>query len=395
MQDYKLMKNIIIVSSHPIQYFAPLYKEIAREKDINLNVIYFSDISVKGSIDKQFGTTVKWDIPLLEGYRSIFLKNYAFNPSTYSFFGLLNLGVIPYLAKAPKSIVWIHGWGYFINFLVIFFAKLFGHKVAMRGEMPLHQELLKSPVKQKIRKPFFTVLFKFIDYFLYIGEQNRAFYKYCSVPNKKLHFAPYSVDNERFKKEYEVLKEQKQVLKKQLGIDINAIVVLSSGKYIAKKRPMDLVMAFQKLNLPNITLILMGDGELKPTIEATIKENKLQNILLTGFINQSKISEYYTIADIYVMPSDNGETWGLSTNEAMNFELPVIVSDMSGCAYDLIEEGQNGFVFPVGNIEILAEKLKAFIENDVLREKAGKISKQIVNLYSYQETINALKKIEI
>ncbi len=69
----------------------------------------------------------------------------------------------------------------------------------------------------------------------------------------------------------------------------------------------------------------------------------MENVHLTGFINQSVIPKYYAIGDAFVMCSQEGETWGLSVNEAMNFALPIVVSDMVGCSEDLVEEGQNGY----------------------------------------------------
>ena len=68
------MKPVIFINSHPIQYFAPLYKLIASQTDINLNVWYCSDETVNGFIDKEFGVNVKWDTPILDGYNFTFFQ---------------------------------------------------------------------------------------------------------------------------------------------------------------------------------------------------------------------------------------------------------------------------------------------------------------------------------
>ena len=67
------MKKLIFLNSHPIQYFAPLYQQITQGTNIPLEVWYCSDESIKGKLDKGFGTAVKWDIPLLQGYAYQFL----------------------------------------------------------------------------------------------------------------------------------------------------------------------------------------------------------------------------------------------------------------------------------------------------------------------------------
>ena len=63
--------------SHPIQYQVPLLRRIAKEPDIDLTVLFGSDFSVRGYEDKGFGVAVKWDVPLLDGYKYEFLPALA------------------------------------------------------------------------------------------------------------------------------------------------------------------------------------------------------------------------------------------------------------------------------------------------------------------------------
>ena len=85
------MKDIIFINSHPIQYFAPLYKYM-NAHGVKTKAWYCSDESIKGGLDVQFGVDVKWDIPLLEGYEYKFFKNQSWKPSHFNgFFGLINL----------------------------------------------------------------------------------------------------------------------------------------------------------------------------------------------------------------------------------------------------------------------------------------------------------------
>ncbi|MBK9677733.1 MAG: glycosyltransferase [Saprospiraceae bacterium] len=73
---------------------------------------------------------------------------------------------------------------------------------------------------------------------------------------------------------------------------------------------MDLMQAYQHCNVKNKYLIFLGDGELREKMEVYVKDFQLKNVLLTGFINQSEVSKYYAIADLFVMCSSYGETWG-------------------------------------------------------------------------------------
>jgi len=382
------MKKVIFFNSHPIQYFAPLYKKMTQE-GVDVEVWYGSDESIKGSIDQQFGVKVKWNIPLLKGYSYRFFKNYSWKPSIYNgFFGLINIGILAALWKTPKSLVIVHGWGYLINVLILIAAKIAGHTVGIRSETPLNQELLKS---KKIlffkRLVFKSFLFRWIDTFFYIGLQNKEFYQYHGIKEEQLIFCPYAVDNLRFQQAANQLLPIKKDLREEMMLSPSTKIILFSGKYIHKKRPMDLLHVYAKLKMSNVALIMVGEGELRPQMEAFIAEKKMENVFLTGFINQNEISKYYAVADVFVMCSGVGETWGLVVNEALNFKLPIVVSDIPGCAYDLIEDGI-GFTYSIGNKDELFRSLKKTLEeNYSINENAFQNK---TDIYSYDTIIDKL-----
>ena len=381
------MKKVVFINSHPIQYFAPLYKYL-NEQSLPTSCWYCSDENVKGHLDRQFGTTVAWDVPLLGGYLYRFFKNYSLKPSLYNgFFGLFNPGMIRALFKEPKSIVVVHGWAYMTHILVLIFARLAGHTVCLRGESPLNQELLKSKktifAKRLLLQWF---LFRWVHYFLYIGKQNKDFYKFYGVPEYQLLFTPYAVDNDRFQKAAGVLAPQKKQLRQELGLPVDGKIILFTAKYIQKKRPLDLLEAYRTLNVSNKCLVMVGDGELRSVMERMIEQNKLLNVFLTGFINQKEIEKYYAIADVFVLCSEEGETWGLSVNEALNFSLPVVVSNLSGCSYDLVSEGEDGYVFQSGNISELQNKIKSAISIEKER-----MPLDILSVYSYRTIQQSLR----
>lgn len=376
------MKEIIFINSHPIQYFAPLYKYL-NEHGVKTKAWYGSDESIKGGMDKQFGTEVKWDIPLLQGYQYQFFKNYSWKSSHFNgFFGLINLGMIGRLFSMPKSVIVVHGWHYFTHLMVLLLGKMFGHTVCLRCEMPLNQEMLKTGWKQSLKKfGLKHFLFPRINYFLNIGTQNRLFYKSLGIADNRIIFCPYSVDNDRFRAERKEYIPQLSQIRASLGIAEGDKVILYSGKYISKKRPIDLLNAYIKLNQPNCWLLMVGEGELRGEMERIIAEHNLNKVILTGFINQSKIAEYYAISNVFVMCSTIGETWGLSANEAMNFNLPLIISDQTGCAGDLIKEGVNGYIFETGNVDDLTLKLDKLLFKQELSWTTT--SENMVDEYSY------------
>lgn len=386
--------NLVFLNSHPIQYFVPLYQKIEAEKAFDLTVLYSSDETINGYVDKQFSQSVTWDIPLLEGYKSIFLKNFSLKPSLYNgFWGLINWGIVDFLRKAPKSIVVVHGWAYFTNILCIITAKLYGHKVCLRAETPLNQELKKNKTVTGFKNLMLRFLFFFIDYALYIGQQNELFYRKLNINKSKLLFTPYCVDNDRFST---IAKHTSQdSARSLLNLPSNKKIILFSGKYILKKNPLHLLEALNLIRELNVCVVFVGEGELRDKMEDySIKHQLDSKVVLTGFVNQSLIPYYYAAADVFVMPSGLGETWGLSVNEAVNFGIPVIVSDTCGCAYDLVKK--NGIVYKTGDIQGLADAILQLLSiSEHQKEVIKRESREIMQVFSYETIIHQLKKIEL
>jgi glycosyltransferase involved in cell wall biosynthesis len=380
---------MIFFLSHPIQYISPLIKELSSRTE--LKVYYYGGQSTINK-DIGFGSSIKWDLPLLEGYDYYFLKNISFSKGmNNNFFDAVNFDIIRSLKNLNNEIIILNGWSYFSDWIVLIFAKLFGHKVWLRSEMPWNQELLKgNSIKKKTKYFIFKkILFKyFVDKFLYIGLQNKIFYQMHGIENDRLIYTPYAVDNLRFQS----TSIDKNAVREKWGIKKNQIVILFSGKLISKKRPLDLLLAYSKIQSTDLVLFFMGDGPLRNEIEYCISDKKVHNVIISGFLNQSEISSIYSISDIFVMCSGVGETWGLSVNEAMNFKLPVLISNTCGSSYDLVSNNYNGFIFNEGDILELTELLKKLIDNNSLRLEMGKNSFQIINNFSYDVTCKNLLK---
>lgn len=373
-----------------------MYAQMTLCEDVDVTVLYCSDQGLQKKIDRQFNAEVAWDIPILEGYRSVFLKNYARHPSVYNFWGLQNWGIITRLWKAHRSVLVVNGWNYIICLVAIVAGRLFGHTVCLRGESPLSRELKKTRRGIALRRLLFgNFLFRLVHYFLFIGRENKAFYEFYGISDARLVFTPYAVDNARFRALLPQNSPEKKRLRQTLKLPESGVIILYSGKYMAKKRPLDLLEAFCLLDRPDCNLVMVGEGDLRPQMERFIAEKGLKNVRLTGFVNQTDIPRYYAAADIFVMCSDADETWGLSVNEAMNLKLPIVVSDETGCSADLVRHGENGFIYPTGDVRALAAFLDILIKDEKARLLASVASARIVSEYSYEKIIENLKAIPV
>ena len=106
-------------------------------------------------------------------------------------------------------------------------------------------------------------------------------------------------------------------------------------------------------------------------------------------MNQTELPCAYTAADVLVLPSAE-EPWGLVVNEAMNFSLPIVVSDRVGCGMDLVRQGENGYVFLHHSADQLAHSLAELIVHPERREAFGRSSLEIIKGWDIAHTVEGI-----
>lgn len=379
-----------MLASHPIQYQAPLFRALAARREIDLVVFFCSRWGVERYCDPGFGVSFSWDVPLLDGYRHIFLKNLSPRPSPSHFWGVINPGITAAILRGGFDAIWIHGWYLASNWLAWVAGASSRTPVLLRGESSGLAE--PGGLKGKMKRTVLTAFFERISGFLAIGTSNATFYRSYGVPEEKIFWTPYAVDNGFFREQARNLAGQKRLLREKEGISQDLPVILFCGKLIEKKCPFDLLRAFAILGgYPKASLVFVGDGPLRPKMECFVSEHRLANIYFLGFRNQTELPVCYAMADLLVLPS-SVEPWGLVLNEAMCFGLPVIASDRVGAAADLVQEGINGFTYPVGNVKALADRLQGVLADEQGRQEMGLQSCAIISRWGIKEDAEGLLK---
>jgi len=377
-----MKKKIVIFTTHPIQYQVPLFEFITKKKNLSLKVIYASNHGVSSSIDKDFQVKFSWDIKILNGYSYEFLEK---NKNVNSFF--LNSKKI-YSKVKKNDICLILGWNNLFYLKAIFWSFFLRIPIILRSESNLLKK--ESFIKKILKKIIYWNFFKLIDKFIYIGKANYKFYKNFGVSNNKLISGPYYVDNNFFSN----FKINEKKIRSNFKINKNTIIYIFAGKFIIRKRPLDILQAILDLKEKNLNyhFIFIGDGPEKNQCIEFAKKNCLLNVSFLGFVNQKKIREYYTLADVIIMPSEY-ETWGLSINEAMASGCACIVSNKCGCFKDLVitkGKEKNGFVFEMGNIEEIKKLFIYFDKNKNKIKLMKKNSLSIIKKYDLKITSNSI-----
>jgi glycosyltransferase involved in cell wall biosynthesis len=384
MQPYRLL----VLSSHPIQYQAPMHRALASHPAIDLTVLFCSEWGLKPYRDQGFGREVQWDIPLLGGYESSFLRNWSWRPGLNGFWGLLNPSVVRWIVNRRYDAILVYGWSRATNLIAIGAALASNTPLLLRGETNLLNFL--PPFKRRLKTAALKPLFAAISGFLSIGRHNTEFYRAWGVPTQKIHLTPYSVDNDFWLTQATQFSSRKSQLKRDLGFALEIPVILFSGKLISKKRPLDLLRAFEQVSKNHrCGLVFLGDGQQREELQAYANKRRLANVRFVGFKNQTEIAPYFAMSDVFVLPS-GFEPWGLVVNEAMCFGLPIIASDKVGAAGDLVEPGVNGFIYPAGDVSALAAHREQLVLSPALRHSAGQASGKLIQKWGIPQVVGGV-----
>ena len=386
---FQIKKKLAIITTHPIQYNAPLFQLLNERGNIDLKVFYTWGQSKEGPLyDPGFNKTFAWDIPLTEGYIHEFIKNISNKPGTKSFFGIINKGLIKNIKKYDPDAILIFGWSFYSHLkLIIHFAGK--AKIIFRGDSTLLNEPNHFSIKKLLRRIFLKWVYSHVDYSLYVGKANKDYFIAHGLRNNQLHFAPHAIDNLRFIGDDDLLNEKASKWRIKLGFAKENIVLLFAGKLEYVKAPDILIREFLSTTSQNLRLLIVGNGEMESNLrEMASNDNR---IVFLDFQNQKTMPILYRMADIFVLPS-RSETWGLAINEAMSSGRPVIVSDKVGCHLDLVQRRITGFIFNSSKPEELTRIMDELSSKEMLNEM-GLQAKQKTLEYNYEKTCKTIEQI--
>jgi len=340
------------LSSHPIQYQVPWFRELARQ--VELEVFFALRPNADLHVGAGFGVAFDWDVDLLGGYRHRFLANRAKRPGTGHFLGCDTPEIGTLIANGRYDAFVINGWSLKSYGQALSACRRSRVPAFIRGDSQLTTP--RSRFKKVTKELTYPWLVRSYSGALCPGARNRDYLAYYGMPQSRLFHVPYSVDITRFARTAEEARGRRAALRAQWGIAPDEVVALFVGRLLPIKSPMDLLEALRHLDHGRrIRAVFAGDGPLRDDI-VRAGQDLLRRPVMLGFQNQSVLPAVYAMADFLVLPSAS-ETWGLVVNEAMACGLPAVVSDGAGCAPDLIEPGRTGQIYKGGDTRALANAM--------------------------------------
>lgn len=330
--------RLLVFATHPIQYQAPLFRALAADPRVSLEVIF---ARVPDAVEQAegFGGAFTWDLPLRDGYPSDVLPAIGLPSSLRSALRRPVRGIGAAIDHFRPDAALIFGWHEASQLQALIAARRRGIPLLMRCEA--NEKRQRSALKRAAQRAIVAGLAGALA----IGKSNRAFYLARGLDPSRIVDARYFVDNAFFATSAAALASQRAALRARFGIAEGALAVLFAGKFEAKKRPLALIEAAAAARQAgaDIHLLLVGSGELGPAMADRVRALSVP-ATFTGFLNQTAMPEAYAACDATALLSDVNETWGLVVNEAFASGRTALVSRDVGCADDLVEDGVTGAV---------------------------------------------------
>lgn len=348
---------LFIFDTHPIQYRSPVFR--ALDQKLPIKVFFFQNqfdskrwwMHERNKIPKQ-----PWGLSLTEGF-----ENETWNLG--NLFAFYKKAKYTLKKEKPSAILF---YGYFLpeNWILLTIARNLKIPCLFIGEtFGRKSSSVRQRIKDRLLPPFFKKCAKIIS----IGKHSTEFYQEYNVPLEKITEAKYAIDLSFFKK----TGISKETAKKKVGLEPERFTILFIGRLFFRKRPLDTVTLHKTLSEKfknQIQTVVVGNGEMEATLQTESQGQDSFHYL--GFKNQKEILAYYEAADVLFVPSEY-ETWGLVVNEAMAMGTPALVTENCGVANDLVLDGETGWVFPSGDLEVAFKKMEMAISDKTKREQVS------------------------
>ncbi|KZR90627.1 D-inositol-3-phosphate glycosyltransferase [Synechococcus sp. MIT S9508] len=386
-------KRLAVLITHPVQYFQPVFEALANDPSLDLLVVFGCDHGVRVSHDPDFGIDFAWDSALTDGFPHVFSSELPLSalsrPSTAWSCAKRSCQLI-HNFKPDRVLIFAYT-PIFITITTLLLRQS-GVRLMLRAD-GTDRAFFRSFFKNYLKDILLSFWYRQFDVVFPIGSDSNDHFSRLGVPSHRRYPVSYAVDTTFFADQVRQWAPHRVMLRREFGIGPTDLVLLWSAKMTEVKNPLLLIEALNELPESlrrRFWLIAMGDGPLRSCFESNARSILKERCRFLGFRNQCELGEGYTIGDVLVFPSSQGETWGLVVNEALQFGLAVLASDHPGCVRDLLLNRDDlpagSSVFPSGDAAALASAMR----NLAIRYPAGFVKAPLTSLPKPEDLAQAV-----
>ena len=358
--------KILFVSNLPAPYRVDFFNRLGK----------YCDLTVCFERGSSTERNVKWENKTNRNYKEIFCKARLLGVDK-----TIGLDLVKKVKQEKFDHLIISGYASpSVIFLILYCQrKKIPYFIETDGGFYKKDKFFSGLIKKKVLKKakgIFTTCDELVKYYKEI-EYKGEIYKYpiSSIWNEDI-FKQIATDLE------------KTNLRKEIGIR-EKNVVITVGRFSYKngygKGYDKILQAAQILKENSIAWLVIG-GEPSEEFVEMKKTMGLDNVYFIDFKQKEELKKYYRLSDVFVLMTVK-DVWGMVINEAMSCGLPVITTDKCIAGLELIQNGENGYIVPVGDSDALAEKVNELIKNDKIREKMSKNNLEKIKLWTIESMV--------
>ena len=365
--------RVAAVFPEPTPYRAPLLDRVAALPEVDLTVLYAAG-TVAG---RTWRVRPKHRAVFLRGLRvpgaeRVLHHDYPLTP-----------GVVSALNDARPDVVVVSGWSTFAAQGAIAWCRLRDVPYVLVVES--HDEGPRPGWRRTVKNTVVPPVVANASGVLVTGTLARNSMVARGAPAERVRVFANTVDVDEFAADALRLAPSRPDLRATLGAGVDDVVVVSVARLAPEKGLDDLVRAVAQARDARLLLVVAGDGAERARLEALALGLGVR-LALMGDVEWERIVELYVAADVFALLSQR-EPWAVVVNEAAACGLPLVLSDRVGAAHDLLEDGENGFLVPSGDVAAAAGALRTLAADEELRHTQGARSRDLARDWGYGPSV--------
>ena len=361
-----MKKRLVILTELIAPYRIPVFNALAQRPEIDLHVVFFSRTDESMRQWRIYEDEIRFSFQVLPNWRR--------RIGRYNI--LLNRGLAGTLQAASPDVIVCGGYNYLSSWQAQYWARAHRVPFLLWSESTGGDQRSRKPFVETLKKKFLAGC----DAFIVPGEAAKQYLASLHIPSENIHLAPNAVDIALFAALERGVHSREPELRALLALPDRYFLFV--GRLIYEKGVFDLLDAYGSLPpvlRQEVGLVYAGDGPARAELESRAREIYPGTVQFAGFIDRDGLPAYYTLAECLVLPT-HSDTWGLVVNEAMACGLPIICSEIAGCAADLVRN--NGKLVSPNQVRELAAAMEMMAADSSLRLQMAAESRKLIQTFS-------------
>ncbi len=366
-----MKRRLVILTEIISPYRIPLFNALTQARQIDLHVIFLSETDPSLRQWNVYKEEIGFSYEVLPSWRRRVGK---FNV-------LLNARIGRALDAAAPDVILCGGYSYIASWQALLWARTHHVPFALWSESVARDLRRGHPLVEFLKQEFLEKC----DGFVVPGVSAREYLLAHKIADRRIVTAKNAVDNDLFAAAAREARENAAGVRRELSLPGRYFLFV--GRIVREKGVFELLSAYAKLDdqiRNQCGLVFVGNGVARLELENAAQAISPGNVIFAGFAQRERLGAYYGLADVFILPTYS-DPWGLVVNEAMACGLPVIVSDVAGCAADLVREKWNGMLIPPRDTEVLSQSMAFLAARQNLLAEMGARSGQHISRYTPEE----------